>query len=80
MARTKRQFCFECHAERVVKVNSKATLCWDCKKATGGSDCPWANNFEPVEGWDAIPEMITVTTTVQTSSFQVNNCPLFERG
>ena len=85
-ARTKRQFCFECHQMRVVKNNSKPTLCWSCKKATGGSDCPWANEFKPVEGWNATPERLNVTSQSKnrpakyTDSFQVHACPLFIRG
>lgn len=33
--------------------NSKEQLCWSCKKACGGYDCPWANKLKPVEGWTA---------------------------
>lgn len=85
-ARTKRQYCFECHAERVVKWNTQNTLCWDCKKATAGSDCPWANEFKPVDGWTATPERLRVASQTQsrpavyTDSFTVHDCPLFERG
>lgn len=85
-ARTKRQFCFECHKERIVRSNSKPTLCWSCKKATGGSDCPWANEFKPVEGWTATPERIKDSSRKKNQSakymdsFHVYACPLFDRG
>lgn len=83
--RTTRQFCFECHKLRVVKNNSKQTLCWKCKKAAGGSDCPWANEFKPVEGWQAMPTIVQMTTQTKQreallqDSFRVHKCPLFER-
>ena len=65
---------------------AKHTLCWDCEKATGGSDCPWANEFKPVPGWKATPTMVMVTTQTLkraeklSSSFLVHDCPLFKRG
>ena len=33
-------------------------LCWSCSKACGGSDCPWANKLQPVEGWTATPSIV----------------------
>lgn len=56
------------------------TLCWDCKKATGGADCPWANEFKPVEGWDATPTKMKMNGTRSVDSYDVHKCPLFERG
>ena len=55
------------------------TLCWDCEKAVGGSDCPWANKLKPVEGWDAISTILN-SGNKKTRSYQVLNCPLFKRG
>lgn len=60
--------------------NTKDTLCWDCKKATGGSDCPWANKFKPVEGWTATPTIVKVAGIREENSFIVHKCPLFEEG
>lgn len=57
---------------------AKDTLCWTCKKATGGGDCPWANHFKPVDGWDATPTYIKTVGKVEPS-YIVNECPLFER-
>ncbi len=59
----------------------KDTLCWDCSKATGLGNCPWANHLIPVEGWEAIPTKInTNTLAVEVVSYNVRKCPLFERG
>jgi hypothetical protein len=59
------------------------TLCWDCAKATAGSNCPWANEFKPVEGWDAKKteriEMVYGKEKV-IESYIVKKCPLFVEG
>ena len=49
-------------------------LCWHCARASGY--CPWSKNGEPVEGWDAEPQVIESTGTATYLIFQ---CPLFER-
>lgn len=61
------------------------TLCWNCRKSCGNSDCPWFKNFTAVEGWDAIPTKIyqkggqgRYTKTIEQDSFLVRSCPLFE--
>ena len=58
----------------------KETLCWECKKATGGEDCPWANEFKPVEGWTAIPTLVKVQVGQKEQSYIVSKCPLFVEG
>lgn len=64
----------------------KETLCWDCKKATGGGDCPWANEFKPVEEWKATPTIVKVTSQAKSraaqlqDSYIVRKCPLFAEG
>lgn len=67
----------------------KDTLCWECRKATAGEDCPWANEFKPVKGWKATPTIVKVTSHTDKraaqlqDSFIVHKCPLFasdERG
>lgn len=45
-------------------------LCWSCSKACGGSDCPWANKLQPVEGWKAEPSIVT---------YRIIECPLYEK-
>lgn len=54
--------------------NKKPTLCWSCAKAGGGnvSECPWAREFKPVDGWNAI-------YNDELDSYAVISCPLFER-
>lgn len=56
------------------------TLCWDCKKSTGGGDCPWANDFKPVDGWIAAPTKVKQGRFPTTESFIVIKCPLFKKG
>lgn len=58
----------------------KDTLCWQCKKSTSGSDCPWANRFEPVDGWNATSSIVKMGLDRTQESFFVHECPLFERG
>lgn len=61
------------------------TKCWNCKKADASSNCPWANHFEPVPGWDAEPTMLYANVQHgkkvvkrECSSFIIKSCPLFE--
>lgn len=85
--RTDKECCSrQCSA--IVSANrrgQKDTLCWDCKKANADSNCSWANDFIPVEGWKAKPTIIKVTTQTKeraeqlSHSFIVIKCPLFER-
>lgn len=63
----------------VANTNGKDTLCWECKNATGGGDCPWVNDFTPVEGWTATPTKIK-TYYGYDNSFNVRKCPLFIEG
>lgn len=63
--------------------NTGDTICWDCKKATNGDLCPWAENFTPVEGWEATPTRIISAYNPEgngITSYCVHKCPLFERG
>lgn len=59
------------------------TICWECEWA-GGKDekCPWANKFEPVPGWKAIPTKILIQGNTEgrhhIDSYDVYECPLFE--
>lgn len=48
------------------------SLCWRCKRATGF--CSWSREFEPVKGWTAEK---TITGTME--SYEVKQCPLFEK-
>ena len=54
-------------------------LCWSCSKACGGSDCPWANKLQPVEGWTAIQRIIK-DCGHKTTHYRITKCPLFEKG
>lgn len=27
------------------------SLCWECARACGGANCPWADDLAPVRGW-----------------------------
>lgn len=71
------------------KINT--TLCWDCEWACGkDGKCPWATEFKPVPGWNAVPTKFLSSTTARNEngkvihkryyvdSFNVRECPLFE--
>ena len=58
----------------------KDTLCWTCKKACGGHDCPWAAELKPVKGWAAEKTLRSYANGEKVKSFQVVECPLYERG
>lgn len=55
------------------------TICWDCKRATGGQGCPWADKLEPVEGWEAEQTKIKYYLE-EYASYKVKKCPLFKEG
>ena len=62
----------------------KHTLCWDCAWATGkkrpdGSVCRWADELQPMEGWEAIPTVRKEGTDDEMRSFLVIRCPEFSR-
>jgi len=64
------------------KANKKATLCWRCKKASGGYDCEWARkeNYEPVPGWKAKQTTVLIEQSRTVDSFLVLRCPKFKEG
>lgn len=66
--------------ERKYQRGQNDTLCWECKKSTGGFDCPWVKNFTPVEGWDAKATEIRYRNTKRFNSYKVIKCPLYEKG
>ena len=58
----------------------KFTLCWDCKKATGG--CVWSDSKDeiPVPGWKAEQTKLRLFNTGTVAcSYAVVECPEFER-
>lgn len=61
--------------------DKKDTLCWTCQWAAGKEEkCPWANKFQPVPGWKAVPTKITIAERKcgYIESFAVSECPLYE--
>ena len=64
----------------IPKGEKESTLCWGCRKATGREDCPWANKFEPVEGWTATPTEVKAGADGVVKSYEVHKCPLFVEG
>lgn len=55
-------------------------LCWSCKKACGGYDCPWANELKPVEGWTAKETTICVGQKgKREKTYRITECPLYEK-
>lgn len=60
----------------MANVNGKgrsSQLCWDCQRALPLRGCPWADNFQPVEGWTAFPKMIEGNVP----TYAIRECPLF---
>lgn len=60
--------------------NKQTTLCWSCAKAGGGnvSECPWAREFKPVEGWTATETHLrNGEHSKPYTSYRVTACPLF---
>lgn len=65
--------------------------CWECSKGAAGSDCPWANNLQPVPGWDAKEVIVKhnqwsykkngkkVHRVTEIKSYEIYSCPLYEK-
>ena len=78
--KTRRNYCSKECAAVQRPANTKDTLCWDCGKATGKGDCPWANKFQPVDGWKAKPTTIKMRSHPdgEIQSYKVIECPLYK--
>lgn len=57
----------------VNKKGKSSQLCWDCQRALPLRGCPWADNFQPVEGWTATLKVLTGNV----HTFAIRECPLF---
>ena len=59
-------------------------ICWSCKWSINpiGNPCPWSSRFEPVEGWDADPVVLSPQGihSKPIPSFRIRSCPLHEEG
>lgn len=79
----KKYCCLECRNLASLE-SAKSTLCWKCVKARADSDCSWANDFIPVEGWLAEETRVSSYTTKgyekKYNSYIVKRCPKFEKG
>lgn len=60
-------------------MKTEQTLCWRCKKSYLGG-CDWADDFRPVEGWNATRKDIHSSDHKTFESYVVHDCPKFERG
>lgn len=67
-------------------MKQSTTLCWDCRRATGGRNgCSWSRRFKPVEGWEAEETQLRMQKTtgkktwekVRIRSYIVKRCPEF---
>lgn len=58
----------------------RPTLCWKCANACGG--CSWSADFIPVDGWNAIPTIISANhgcgLYADIESYIVKSCPRFK--
>jgi len=60
--------------------NRPPTLCWFCVRSRPipGIGCCWARRFKPVQGWDAIPSVISARGgQPEVNTYRVVNCPLY---
>ena len=54
-----------------------ANICFDCQRALPLRGCPWADKFEPVEGWTAT--IIPIKGgRIHKETYHITNCPLFK--
>ena len=75
----KHHFCsWKCYLKNEEAKKMAEQLCWSCSKACGGSDCPWANKLQPVEGWTAKPSIV-MSNYHQINTFRIIECPLYEK-
>ena len=81
------QFCSrKCHGmyremfSGNIRNRQKDTLCWGCKRSSGGLGCSWADKFIPVEGWKAKATEIRYRNKIVVNSYEVIECPLFIEG
>ena len=63
--------------EQKKRTMAPPTLCWDCRKATGG--CNWSDHFKAVKGWKIIPTQKIIYGGAGYKSCVVLECPEFER-
>lgn len=54
-------------------------LCWNCKNATNRFACPWVEDFSLVDGW-VVKKSKRRYNLNDYESFEIIECPLFERG
>ena len=73
------------HARHSEPAQSKANICFNCKKACGG--CPWTEidsstnrpKFTPVPGWTATKTKLNMARGVIIDSYHITECPLFDK-
>ena len=70
--------------KRAGRIRKGDTLCWTCRRCTGGQGCPWVAGFIPVPGWDAGQTVFFYRDEqgqiVQHYSYLVRQCPLYKKG
>ena len=60
------------------KGNKPQSLCWRCRRAIIGG-CPWVDEWEPVPGWEAIPDSNRTTLVAGSlETYTVLSCPLLK--
>ena len=59
------------------KIGKPEQLCWTCLNCVGG--CSWSIEFKPVEGWTAVPDIMTRQVGDDIHTYKVYDCPNYER-
>ena len=77
VTKSSRKYCSRECSVMAQLLNAKDTICWNCKKATGG--CSWSDKLIPVDGWEAIPTRVKMVLDKVVDSYKVIGCPLFEQ-
>ena len=53
-------------------------LCESCKNFAYG--CEWSERFEPVEGWTAVPTVLSSSEGRYVKSYHITACPKYAEG
>ena len=59
------------------RTKAKGQKCWHCRNI---STCEWGKSGEPVEGWDAEKSRINIGDGQYIDTYDIRNCPKFEKG
>ena len=62
------------------QTTKKEQLCWSCARALPNKGCEWADKYEPVPGWEAIPTTRQQRGCAALHSYRITDCPKYYKG